>query len=156
MCPTFFMNHFDSKAERTKAFHVCYQGGPFTIWTVCVGYFFGRIGGATTFASAKVKNAIGRIGIFKTGFLKHDPLYIESLSGYIFGMNKKQMSYLPWPLSDTHKVLRSQGCKWAGCFRASFGVKYCTPCASFTDQEYRTYPKIAPYSLRLETGIFLI
>ena len=30
----------------------------------CVGYFLGRIGGATTFASAKVKNAISRIGIF--------------------------------------------------------------------------------------------
>ncbi len=33
------------------------------IWTVCAKYFLGRIGGATTFASAKVKNAIGRIGI---------------------------------------------------------------------------------------------
>ena len=27
--------------------------------------FIGTIGGATTFASAKVKNAIGRIGIFQ-------------------------------------------------------------------------------------------
>ncbi len=34
------------------------------IWTVCAGHFLGSIGGATTFASAKVKNAIGRIGIF--------------------------------------------------------------------------------------------
>ena len=34
------------------------------IWTVCAGYILGRIGGATTFASAKVKIAIGRIGIF--------------------------------------------------------------------------------------------
>ncbi len=33
-------------------------------WTVCVRYLLGTIGGATTFALAKVKNAIGRIGIF--------------------------------------------------------------------------------------------
>ncbi len=38
------------------------------IWAVFVGLFLGRIGGATTFASAKVKDAIGRIGIFKVGF----------------------------------------------------------------------------------------
>ena len=31
--------------------------------------FRGRIGKATTFASAKVKNAIGRIGIFALGFI---------------------------------------------------------------------------------------
>ncbi len=31
--------------------------------------FLGRIGGATTFASAKVKNAIGRIGIFQVRFV---------------------------------------------------------------------------------------
>ena len=30
-------------------------------WLTC---FLGRMGGATTFASAKVKDAIGRIGIF--------------------------------------------------------------------------------------------
>ena len=30
----------------------------------CIQYFLGTIGGATTFAEAKVKNAIGRIGIF--------------------------------------------------------------------------------------------
>ncbi len=30
-----------------------------------LGIFLGRIGGATTVASAKVKNAIGRIGIFE-------------------------------------------------------------------------------------------
>ncbi len=34
------------------------------IWTLFAAYFLGTIGGATTFASAKVKNAIGRIGIF--------------------------------------------------------------------------------------------
>ena len=34
------------------------------IWAVFAGCFLGRIGGATTFASAKVKDAIGRIGIF--------------------------------------------------------------------------------------------
>ena len=32
------------------------------------GCFLGRIGGATTFASAKVKDAIGRIGIFSVDF----------------------------------------------------------------------------------------
>ncbi len=42
----------------------CSLRWPCMVWTVCAGYFFGRIGGATTFASAKVKNAIGRIGIF--------------------------------------------------------------------------------------------
>ncbi len=31
--------------------------------------FLGAIGGATTFASAKVRNAIGRIGIFFIGFI---------------------------------------------------------------------------------------
>ena len=36
------------------------------IWAVFAGCFLGRIGGATTFASAKVKDAIGRIGIFIT------------------------------------------------------------------------------------------
>ncbi len=50
--------------QRTKAFHVGSLGGPFMVWTVCAGHLLGRIGGATTFASAKVKNAIGRIGIF--------------------------------------------------------------------------------------------
>ena len=34
------------------------------ICTIFTLYFLGRRGGATTFASAKVKNAIGRIGIF--------------------------------------------------------------------------------------------
>ncbi len=38
------------------------------IWTMYAWYFLGRIGGATTFASAKVKNAIGRIGIFDLNF----------------------------------------------------------------------------------------
>ena len=34
------------------------------IWAVFAGCLHGKIGGATTFASAKVKDAIGRIGIF--------------------------------------------------------------------------------------------
>ncbi len=38
------------------------------IWAVFAGCFLGRIGGATTFASAKVKDAIGRIGIFLVTF----------------------------------------------------------------------------------------
>ncbi len=38
------------------------------IWTVFGGCFLCRIGGATTFASAKVKDAIGRIGIFDLDF----------------------------------------------------------------------------------------
>ncbi len=33
-----------------------------------ISLFIGTIGGATTFASAKVKNAIGRIGIFNLEF----------------------------------------------------------------------------------------
>ncbi len=36
----------------------------FMIWAVFAGRFLGRIGGATTFASPKVKDALGRIGIF--------------------------------------------------------------------------------------------
>ena len=47
------------------------------IWTVCAGYLLGRIGGATTFASAKVKNAIGRIGIFSFDFVVYEPSLIE-------------------------------------------------------------------------------
>ncbi len=35
------------------------------IWAVFAGCFLGRIGGAHTSASAKVKDAIGRIGIFQ-------------------------------------------------------------------------------------------
>ncbi len=42
------------------------MSGSFTY--VCAGYFLGRIGGATTSASAKVKNAIGMIGIFQFEF----------------------------------------------------------------------------------------
>ncbi len=50
--------------QMTKAIHV----GPligtlYDLVSVC-WCFLGRIGGATTFASAKVKDAIGRIGIF--------------------------------------------------------------------------------------------
>ncbi len=56
-------------SQRTKAFHVGSLRGPkVMVMTVCAGYFLGRIGGATTFASAKVKNAIGRIGIFIVTF----------------------------------------------------------------------------------------
>ncbi len=38
------------------------------IGTMHIQYLVVRIGGATTFASAKVKNAIGRIGIFLDEF----------------------------------------------------------------------------------------
>ncbi len=48
---------------------------------MCAGYFLGRIGGATTFASAKVKNAIGRIGIFLFQILLDPYNYILQIPG---------------------------------------------------------------------------
>ena len=47
------------------------------IWTMCTVFFHGKIGGATTFASAKVKNATGRIGIFDLRFHRF-PFYRNS------------------------------------------------------------------------------
>ena len=42
--------------------------------------FTGTIGGATTFASAKVKNAIGRIGIFMFKFDEPSMLHGDNFS----------------------------------------------------------------------------
>ena len=39
------------------------------IWALFAWCFLSSIGGATTFVSAKVKDAIGRIGIFILSFL---------------------------------------------------------------------------------------
>ena len=56
------------------------------IWAVFAGCFLGRIGGATTFASAKVKDAIGRIGIFiKIIFPIHLHMDIKPVFGKIIG-----------------------------------------------------------------------
>ncbi len=54
--------------KRTKAIHVGPLIGTLYDLGSVAGCFLGRIGGATTFASAKVKDAIGRIGIFYISF----------------------------------------------------------------------------------------
>ena len=52
------------------------------IWTVFAGCFLGRIGGATTFALAKVKDANGRIGIFNSeiSVQKHLKLFVTLIT----------------------------------------------------------------------------